>query len=225
MSLPAKIPQWVCALLASASLGLAADGDVAVAIVYDTSGSMKDAVKGKSGGKEPKYQIATRAIESIIARLEKFNATGGRKVRAGLFTFRDHGASEIVKIGPFNAAAMRSGLAELGKPDGGTPLGSAVREATEAFLKVKAGARHVLVITDGENTQGPPPEEVLPKLQADAPKSGSPVYFHFVAFDVDARVFAGVKKLGVTLAAASNETQLDEKLTFILEEKILLEKE
>ena len=56
-------------------------------------------------------------------------------------------------------------------------------------------------------------------------KNGAPVYFHFVAFDVDARVFAGVKKNGATLVSASDEKQLNDKLSFVLEEKILLEKE
>ena len=109
MITPAKFSVWVCALLAIAGAASAADNDVAVAIVYDTSGSMNDGVKGKSGGGEPKFQIANRALASIVARLEKFNASGGRKVQAGLFTFSDKGAREIVKPGPFDAAAMRAG--------------------------------------------------------------------------------------------------------------------
>ena len=47
----------------------------------------------------------------------------------------------------------------------------------------------------------------------------------FVAFDVDVRAFAGVKKLGATLLSAAHESQLNDKPGFILEEKILLEKE
>ena len=225
MITPAKFSVWICALLAAVCTASAADNDVAVVIVYDTSGSMNDPVKGKSGGGEPKIQIANRALASIVARLEKFNASGGRKVQAGLFAFSGNGAREIVKPGPFDAAAMRAGIAAIGKPTSGTPLGSALDEATKALAKVKASARHVLIITDGENTVGPPPEAFLPKLMEDAKKSGGGLHFHFVAFDVDARVFAAVKKLGVTLAAAGDETQLNEKLTYILEEKILLEKE
>ena len=51
------------------------------------------------------------------------------------------------------------------------------------------------------------------------------VHFHFLAFDVDAKVFGGIKQFGATLVGASDETQLKQKLNFILEEKILLEKE
>jgi hypothetical protein len=65
----------------------------------------------------------------------------------------------------------------------------------------------------------------MPKLQDQGAKAGSPLQFHFVAFDVNAAVFAGVKKQGATLVSAGDEKQLNEKLTFVLEEKILLEKE
>ena len=47
----------------------------------------------------------------------------------------------------------------------------------------------------------------------------------FVAFDVNANVFAPLKKLGVTVVGAADEKQLKSQLEFILEEKILLEKE
>ena len=43
--------------------------------------------------------------------------------------------------------------------------------------------------------------------------------------DVDAKVFAGVKKFGSTLLGANDEIQLNKQLGFVLEEKILLEKE
>jgi hypothetical protein len=46
-----------------------------------------------------------------------------------------------------------------------------------------------------------------------------------VAFDVDAKVFAGVKKLGATVVSAANESQLNTQLEFVLEKKILLEDE
>jgi hypothetical protein len=41
----------------------------------------------------------------------------------------------------------------------------------------------------------------------------------------DAKVFSPLKKLGVTVVGAADETQLKQQLEFILEEKILLEKE
>jgi Mg-chelatase subunit ChlD len=225
MSFTPKLAVWFAALLFGASAVNAGDNDVAVAIVYDTSGSMNDPVKGKGAPGDAKYVVASRALAAIVTRLEKFAQTGGRKVQAGLFIFEGKGSKEVVKLGPFDAAAMRAWLAGFSRPVGGTPLGTAVAEAAHVLMKTKAGARHVLVVTDGENTVGPLPEALLPKVLDDAMKQSAPVYFHFVAFDVDARAFAGVKKLGATLVSAANEEQLNEKLGFILEEKILLEKE
>ena len=51
------------------------------------------------------------------------------------------------------------------------------------------------------------------------------MHFHFLAFDVAASAFAKVKKQGATVVSATNETQLKEQLSYIFEEKILLEKE
>lgn len=221
----AKFSVWVCALLIASSSALAGDSDLAIAIVYDTSGSMKDSVAGAQGAKEPKFVIANRALAAIVDKLEKVNAAGPRKVQCGLFTFRDSGGQETVKLGPLDAPALRNWLAAFKKPSGGTPLGNAVMFATGALWKIRADSRHVLVITDGENTVGSAPDVLLPKLQEQCLKNGLSVYFHFLAFDVDAKVFGGIKAFGATLVGASDEAQLNNKLNFILEEKILLEKE
>jgi hypothetical protein len=143
----------------------------------------------------------------------------------GLFTFADKGAQETVKLGPFDPAALREWLHAFQTPNGATPLGNAIQDATRALWRTKADARHVLAITDGENTVGPKPEQLIPKLQDECLKNGLSVYYHFVAFDVDARAYAGVKKFGATLLGANDEAKLNEQLAFVLEEKILLEKE
>ena len=46
-----------------------------------------------------------------------------------------------------------------------------------------------------------------------------------MAFDVDAKVFDPVKKLGATVVGAADEKQLNTQLEFILQRKILLEEE
>ncbi len=48
---------------------------------------------------------------------------------------------------------------------------------------------------------------------------------HFVAFDVDAKQFAPLKKLGATVVGAADEKQLNTQLEYILQRKILLEEE
>src|SRR6187401_1640436 len=96
-------------LLHSASF--AADDDVAIAIVYDTSGSMSGKVKDARGTPTEKFTIANRALESIVARLEKVAASGGKKLQVGLFTFAGQGGKAAVPLATFDPKPLRSWLA------------------------------------------------------------------------------------------------------------------
>ncbi len=207
----------------------AGDEGVALAVVYDTSGSMRDNVPDSSGKPAAKYAIANRALESIARRVEAFatNAPAGaaRKVYAGLFVFNGNGARAAIPFGPFDAAAFRAWGRKFSSPSGGTPLGTAVNAAAQAVLNSDLPRKHVLVITDGESNVGPAPAAVMPGLKRQADQKQTGLAIHFIAFDVDAKVFAGVKKLGATVVSASNEAQLNTQLEYILAKKILLEDE
>lgn len=216
-------------LLANSPLtSRAADEDgVALAIVYDTSGSMKDPVRTAEGKPAAKWIIGNRAVEQIVSRIERFatNATPPKTIHAGLYVFRGTGAAEAVKFGPFAPQAMRDWVKSYRGPDSGTPLGVTIETASRALMNSKFTAKHILVVTDGINTAGPDPVVVVPKINKASESRGSPIFIHFVAFDIDAKVFAPLKKLGVTVVGAADEKQLGQQLEFILEEKILLEKE
>jgi len=207
----------------------AGEPGVALALVYDTSGSMMEPVRDRAGRNTPKYLIANRALTSIIDRLQAVatNTTGGTPLRmeAGLFIFNNEASAVAVPFGPFNAAALRRWTKKFSQPMGPTPLGEAVRAAGQAVLKSSLSRKHILVITDGINTAGADPSSVIPRLRNDAAKANATVEVHFVAFDVAARVFDPVKKLGATVLGAGDELQLNTQLSFILEEKILLEAE
>lgn len=206
----------------------AAEG-VALAIVYDTSGSMKDFVRDKTGAAISKDVIARRALDGLVAQLRTFvtNAPAGttRRVETTLIGFSPEGARVIVPLSPFDPAKAAEWSKQLPQPNGGTPLGNAARAGAQTVLKSELSRKHVLVITDGMNTVGPAPEVLLAPLLKQAEKAGTSVFTHFVAFDVDAKQFAPVKKLGATVVGAADETQLNTQITFILEEKILLEAE
>src|SRR5437879_8306 len=98
---------------------------VAVAIVYDTSGSMKQPVRDGNGQLSPKYVIARRALEEIVKRLQTFatNAAGGvpRRIEAGLFVFSGSRVRELVKFGPFDPKAAQDWTRDLPPPTSGTP--------------------------------------------------------------------------------------------------------
>lgn len=203
----------------------AADG-IAIAIVIDTSGSMLAAAPGKDGAAVQKWQIARSALSAVSGKIADFTKTGAKPVQLALFAFDGKkSARELVALAPFDAAKLAEKMPGRESIEGGTPLGAATEAAANALLKAKADARHVIVITDGENTVGPKPETVIAALDAVALKAGKPVQYHFLAFDVDAAVFAGVKKTGASVASAANEIQLRAKLDNLLEERILLEKD
>lgn len=219
----------ICAGLLSGALlcsGLQAAEGVAIAIVLDTSGSMRDSVRDGRGARSPKYIIGNRALKSVVQKIEQFATNApNRAVEAGLFTFSGQGAEEVVKFGTFDAAAMRSWLAKYSGPQSGTPLGRALEAASAAVLKSGLPQKHVLVITDGQNTVGPDPAQVLPRLTKQAERNGTILFTHFIAFDIAAGVFAPLKRHGATVVAAADEKQLNQQLDFVLEEKILLEKD
>lgn len=209
-------------------LSAADDDGVALGILYDTSGSMNDQVPNKSGSTSPKYLIANHALRAIVKQIQAFttNGTAGdpRKVDVGLFTFAGQGAKPVVKLGPFDAAAIQKWTNDFNTPKGGTPLGNALRTVAISVLNSPLPHKHILVITDGMNTIGPDPADVLPVINRRAAEKQSAVFVHFIAFDVDAKVFNSVKKQGATVAAAADESQLNAQLDFILQNQILLEK-
>lgn len=202
---------------------------VALAIVYDTSGSMAERVPDTGGQLAPKYQIADRALIAVARHLQTFatnNTTGtSRPIQTGLFVFEGQGAREVVEFGPFQEEPIKQWAARFSSPKGNTPLGNALRVAGRRVLASPLPHKHVLVLTDGINTAGPSPAAVLPQLLREARQQHTSLSVHFVAFDVDAQVFQSVKRLGATVVAASNENQLNTQMQFILERKILLEEE
>jgi hypothetical protein len=196
---------------------------VALAVVYDTSGSMKEPVADGRGGTAPKYVLANAALGKIVDDIEAWRAAAPkdapRRVEATLVTFGDRG----IPLGPFDAAAFRAFAAGFDSPGGPTPLGNAMLAAGRALVRSDLQSKHVLVVTDGRNTDGATPEAAMDALARDASSRSCGLSVHFVAFDVDAGVFSGVRAKGASVVGASDGGQLDQRLRSILEEEILLE--
>jgi hypothetical protein len=213
----------------AARVQAAEEDGVALAIIYDTSGSMKETVRDAKGKQSPKYVIANRALIAIARQIQAFATNSGsgtaRRIDAGLYIFENNSAREAVKFGPFNEAAFEEFAKDFSSPAGNTPLGNALNVAARPVLNSPLSKKHVLVITDGMNTYGPQPAAVIPHLKQQAEQKKSGLSVHFVAFDVAAKVFEGVKRQGATVVGAADEKQLDTQLQFILAKKILLEDE
>lgn len=216
------------AISASGGRAAAAGGEgVALAVVYDTSGSMQDAVKDAKGVRSPKFEIANRALLALTEQVRAFasHAEGERNVQAALFTFEGQGARAQIPMGKFDAEAFRRFAEGFRNPNGNTPLGNALTAAGQAVLNSPLPRKHVLVITDGLNTAGPQPAAVMPRLKQQADRKQALVAVHFIAFDIDAKPFAPLRKLGATVVSAADEKQLNTQLDYILQKKILLEDE
>ncbi len=139
----------------------AEEDGLALAIIYDTSGSMHDSVRDTSGRMSPKYIIANRALTAVAKHIQAFavDSKGGspRRVDAGLFVFSGNTARQAVKFGPFDATAVEDFARNFSSPNGNTPLGNALNVASRTVLNSPLSRKHVLIITDGMNTEGPNP--------------------------------------------------------------------
>jgi hypothetical protein len=217
------------ALEQSTTCRAAEEDGVALAIIYDTSGSMHDSVRDTTGRMSPKYVIANRALTAVAKQIQAYatSSTGGtpRRVDAGLFVFSGNTARQAVKFGPFDAAALEDFARNFSSPNGNTPLGNALNVASRTVLNSPLSRKHVLIITDGLNTEGLAPEAVMPSVKRQAEEKHATLSVHFVAFDVAAQQFAPIKKLGATVVGAADEKQLNTQLEYILQRKILLEEE
>jgi len=194
---------------------------VSVVIVYDASGSMNDKVPGSDGKSTHKYVIANKAVMAIADKFQDFARSKQTNIEAGLVVFQDNQVRAEIPLRSLDAGQFKSWAEHFKKYSGGTPLGEGIRKASEMLAKSKSPKKHILVVTDGESNVGVSPEQVIKTMQDNDQKI--PVYF--VAFDVDARVFDPVKKLGATVVSASNEAQLRAQIDSIVGKKILLEAE
>ena len=107
-------------------------------------------------------------------------------------------------------------------PGGGTPIGNAMIKAKRELDATGLARRHLLVVTDGDNTDGPDPDEVAAAINR-RPEAERPSIY-FVAFDIEASKFSGVKNSGGLVLAAANARELNDTLDTLLRGKILLEK-
>ncbi len=124
-------------------------------------------------------------------------------------------------MGPPNRATAEAAVARM-KAEGGTPIGDAMIAGKKALDATGFTRRHLLVVTDGENTDGSKPEVVAAAISK-RPEAERPSLY-FVAFDIDANRFNGVKNAGGLVLGAASGVALGETLDSLLRGRILIEK-
>jgi len=189
----------------------------AVAILVDTSGSMGDKAPGDA---RPKYVVAQEALEAMFDATDAFVAKRPDfPIKIGVFSFSSS-VRTLQSIVPYNRGAIRLALSRLPRPGGGTAIGEALREARPELYRAGVFRKYLLVVTDGENTSGRAPDEVVREISR---KSEGAVQVYFVAFDTSPEKFAFLKEVGGDVIGAGTGAELRQALDGIYQGKILAE--
>jgi Mg-chelatase subunit ChlD len=189
----------------------------AVAILVDTSGSMKSTV-----GSDPRAKavIARESIESMLDATDAFIAKRPDfPVKVGLYSF----SSNVRKLAPlerYDRARLHAALERLPSPGGGTAIGEALSVARPDLYRAGVFRKYLLVVTDGDNTSGRSPDDVTREIWR---KSEGAVQVYFVAFDTSPEKFAFLKEVGGDVLAAGTGAELRTALDRVYQGKILAE--
>ena len=211
--------------LAQSSTAAPREG-LAAAIVIDVSGSMDDKVRSDNGRDEPKIDIARRAARDLVEQFARYaDDHPDEPVLLGIYEFSDRDgipdARPVVPMGKPDRGRAASALNSM-RAKGGTPIGNAMIAAKRELDATGLTRRHLLVVTDGENTEGFAPERVAAAINRRPEAERPSVYF--VAFDVAASRFDGVRDAGGLVLGAANAVELNARLDALLRGQILLEK-
>lgn len=211
--------------LAPASATPQRDG-LAAAILIDVSGSMEDEVPGAGGREEPKIDIARRAARDLVEQFARYAADHpDETVLLGLYEFSERSDQPdcrvVIGMAPPDRSRADAALARM-RAQGGTPIGNAMITAKRELDATGLSRRHLLVVTDGENTDGFAPDDVTAVINR-RPEAERPSIY-FVAFDIDERRFTRVRDAGALLLGATDARGLNETLDSLLRGQILVEK-
>jgi Mg-chelatase subunit ChlD len=189
----------------------------AVAILLDTSGSMREKAPGDT---RPKYVVANEALEAMLDATDAFIARRPDfPIKIGLYTFSSS-VRTVQPIRTYDRTRIRQALAGLPRPGGGTAIGDAMSEARPDLYRAGVFRKYLLVVTDGENTNGQPPERAARDIFR---KSDGAVQIYFVAFDTSPGKFGFLKDVGGEVIGAGTGAELRQALDRIYQGKILAE--
>jgi Mg-chelatase subunit ChlD len=217
---PAEVARQIDAQLSgSGARGEPREG-IAAVVLMDVSRSMDERLPDG----ERKISVARRATVELVRQFHSYAAAHPEEpVLLGLFEFSANaGAStrEIVPLSRPDVAAAEAAVSRM-RADGGTPIGEAMVAGKLALDRAGLSRRHLLVVTDGENTDGVPPEAVMAALGRRPEAERASVYF--VAFDIAASRFNAVRETGGLVLEAANAIELTQTLDTLLTGKILVE--
>src|SRR5262249_14416794 len=154
----------------------------------------------------------------IVSQFDKYaHDHNGQEILLGIYEFSDRGRGPccrpVLNLAAPDLNGSRAAISRM-HAEGDTPIGDAMIFAKRALDAGGMSKRHILVITDGENNRGYSPTDVTRVIATQPENDRASIYF--VAFDVAASKFNSVRDSGGLVLAASNETDLQGTLNYLL---------
>jgi Mg-chelatase subunit ChlD len=172
------------------------------------------------GDARRKHEVAKDALDAMLDATDAFIARRPDfPIKIGVYSFSS-GVNTLHPIQPYDRAAIKRVLASLPGPGGGTAIGDAMREARPDLYRAGVFRKYLLVVTDGENTNGRNPEAVARDIWS---KSQGGVQVFFVAFDTSPEKFAFLKEVGGDVIGAGTGAELRTALDGLYQGRILAE--
>ncbi len=188
-----------------------------VAILIDNSGSMWQTAPGDS---RVKYVVAREAVEQMLRATEEIiRERPDFPVNVGIYRFSD-GVATVLPMQRYDRQKVRAALRTMPQPEGKTAIGDGMDQARHELYGAGTFRKYILVLTDGENTHGRPPDEVAREI---ARRGQGAVQTYFVAFDTDPATFGFLKEAGGDVLAARGGAELRRALAEVYRGKILAE--
>lgn len=180
---------------------------VAIAVVVDTSASMTPY----------RRSAAFRALGTLFDNIVKLSSLHPKlEVEVGVYSFASR-VETVRSMAPVDRADLASALRRIPESAGLTAIGDAMLVAGRALAASGLRRRHMIVITDGENSWGSDPKDVIAQV------TERRITAHFVAFQTEAGTFDFVRDAGGLLLSASDGESLQASLETIYTQKILVE--
>ena len=190
---------------------------IAIVILVDNSGSMRSPAEGDD---RPKFEVAQAAIREMLAVTDSFVAsTPDLPVKVAVFRFSGS-VDRVLTIREYNRDELARAIASIPEPDGQTAIGDAMRLGREELYRSGVFRKHLIVITDGENTDGRDPADEAREIHR---RSEGAVRIHFVAFDTDPAKFGFLSDVQGQIFAASDAESLRIRLDSLYRTQILAE--
>lgn len=136
--------------------------DQNVVVVLDDSGSMSDRMR--SGQAQTKMDVAKEALQTVLKDIPDDAEVGVLTLNS-----RADGSNWIIPLGPVDRQSIQLQINRI-RADGGTPLGAAMKVATDALLaarqKNRYGTYRLLIVTDGEASDQNLVKQYLPDIKS-----------------------------------------------------------